>query len=900
MGKDAPPDVLAVSPVACAAVAWRAAGALRVTVVVKATFALTPDHEASLVDPAPLEREDRYQDQDPSRSLRRGSDLAPYLPGAGVVLIGHAYAPSGSPVTGLAVRLAIYGDEPLLDKTVHVYGDVPTGGSAPTPFLKMPLAYERAYGGPSVPSNPVGVGPAGTRRPNLVHPTNPHRPAGFGPIAPHWPARRRLFDAARGPDARARGEEILDLPAEVDFRAFSAAPADQLLATLGGAEWIVLDNMCAGLVRVRTRLPSAQAQARWHLVSRDGGRASPEQELELVADTLAIDTDLQTASVLWRGSFPLDRPEQLALARVVAGLALPGAPVAWPDPVAVARATGARGAPDKLAHTGTAIMSPFVRPALPFDDQDATLEAMPSPLRARPAAPAREPALTPEIAAMIAAGETPDDPLNRTGPTVPAKVGVPALPFSAAGAPAPPPSAPASAPLPARPEETAMVSMAELTKHRDERAPFAIAAAGARPAAADAPIAGAPWSGVRAGQVQAPEEHTVFFARPGPRSAEPAAPEAPPASVASPAPVFAAPPAPVAPAAPTFGAPPAPPSSAAPPAPAFAAPPAPVFAAPPAPVFAAPPAPVFAAPPASVFAAPPAPVFAAPPAPVFVAPPAPVFVAPPPPLASPPAPPPSSPAAASLEAPAAAPPPRREADPEARARAKAKLADGSSFDDADLQGADLSELDFTGRSLRRCKLGGAILRGAILKGAQLDGAQLEDADLSRARLDDAELGGADLSRAVLTGANLDGARLAEAVLEEAELGGASLVRANLDGAKLARAHGEGANLEGATLRRADLRHASFPRASFAGAALRWAQADQGDFTGARFLKADLSMASFRKARLTSAVLAHATLDGTDLRNADLERANVHATARRTAKMAGANTKGLDEKPPEAS
>ena len=539
MSPTAPLGVLALSPVACAAVVWRAAGVLRVTIVVKATFALTPDQDASLVEPTPLEREDRYQEQDRSHSLRRGNDLAPYLPGAGVVLIGHAYAPSGSPVTGLSARLAIYREAPILDKTVHVYGDASPGGGAPSPFLKMPLVYERAYGGPSVPSNPVGVDLAGTHRPNLVHPTNPHRPACFGPIASHWPARRRLFS---GLEARLRGDEILELPAELDFRAFNAAPVDQQLPALSGGEWIVLDNMRAGAARVKTRLPSARAQARWHLAAPDGGRASAEQELELVADTLAIDTDLQTASLVWRGSFALDRPELLAQVRACAGLELPGAPLAWPDPATLGRAATGRAAPDLLAHTATAVMSPFTRPALPFDDQDATLEASPSPLRARSPAP------TLEIDARIAAGEMPDDPLNRTGPTVLAKIATPALPFNASGAPrfapapAPPPSASTSVSvrMPPMRDETAMISLSELV--RAEHAPFALATPGKRAADDGVPLPGAPWSPVCAMRVEVPEEHTLVHRRPAP---EPPPRMAPPALVAPPAvaaPPVAAPP----------------------------------------------------------------------------------------------------------------------------------------------------------------------------------------------------------------------------------------------------------------------------------------------------------------------------------------------------------------------
>ncbi|WP_438025798.1 DUF2169 domain-containing protein [Sorangium sp. So ce233] len=203
-----PLDVVALNPVSCGAVLWRASGVLRVTVLVKATFAFGADGDAALRAPEPIEREDRHHDEDPSRSLRCASDAAPYLPSAGVVLTGHACAPGAALVTALAARLAIFRDAPLLDKTIHVFGDVAPGSSAPGPLQAMPLVYERARGGPGFPWNPVGVSDAGEgaqadampagvspgrARPNLVNPANPHRPAAFGPIAPHWPLRKRLF-----------------------------------------------------------------------------------------------------------------------------------------------------------------------------------------------------------------------------------------------------------------------------------------------------------------------------------------------------------------------------------------------------------------------------------------------------------------------------------------------------------------------------------------------------------------------------------------------------------------------------------------------------------------------------------------------------------------------------------
>ncbi|XXY55211.1 DUF2169 domain-containing protein [Sorangium sp. So ce269] len=186
--------------------------------------------------------------------MRAASETAPYLPGAGVVLTGRAHAPRGAPVAALSARLALFRDRPLLDKTIHVFGDVAPGSDTPGPFQTMPLVYERAQGGPSFPWNPVGLSDAsadalrpamysGRTRPNLVNPASPHRPAGFGPIAPHWPLRRRLFGSfepratrlsaqpgSPGADPAvaegAKSAQVLEIPDDFDFRArrTSAAP----------------------------------------------------------------------------------------------------------------------------------------------------------------------------------------------------------------------------------------------------------------------------------------------------------------------------------------------------------------------------------------------------------------------------------------------------------------------------------------------------------------------------------------------------------------------------------------------------------------------------------------------------------------------------------------------------
>src|SRR5262249_48066473 len=137
-----------------------------------------------------------------TRSVEAATDLAPYLPRCDVTLTGHAHAPGGCSAS--SVRLALYrGTRPLLHKTLHVYGDR-AGRSVPQPFTRMPLVYERAFGGPGIAGNPVG-----SELPNIVSPADPAKPAGFGPISRFWPARRRLLGKL---DRRVLEAPIAEIP----------------------------------------------------------------------------------------------------------------------------------------------------------------------------------------------------------------------------------------------------------------------------------------------------------------------------------------------------------------------------------------------------------------------------------------------------------------------------------------------------------------------------------------------------------------------------------------------------------------------------------------------------------------------------------------------------------------
>jgi hypothetical protein len=250
-------------------------GARHWVVVVKATFAIHPDGGTEIakkqVDPLLVPE---YRGEPGESSLLYESDLVSDKPGTDVLVHGTAYAPRERPATEVRVALKV-GDA---EKTLVVRGDRvferTVGGvavSQPSPFLKMPLVYERAYGGFDHASpdparqkifapNPVGTGvsfePASlVGRPvaNVEFETGPSKPsaaAGFGPLCSYWEPRRRY--AGTYDDAWAKKQKPL-LPLDFDDRGNMCAPIDQQVEPHArGGEVLHLTHLTpAGAMTVR-------------------------------------------------------------------------------------------------------------------------------------------------------------------------------------------------------------------------------------------------------------------------------------------------------------------------------------------------------------------------------------------------------------------------------------------------------------------------------------------------------------------------------------------------------------------------------------------------------------------------------------------------------------------------
>ncbi|AUX42846.1 hypothetical protein SOCE26_042810 [Sorangium cellulosum] len=804
-----PLSLVALAPSSCGAVLWRMQGAERLTVIVKATFALVHERRAELTAAAEqLVRSDSARDG--RGSLEQACETAPYLPGAGVLVRGHAAAPAGQTATALSVRVALFREDRwVLNKVLHVFGDSTREARSPRPFSLMPIVYERAFGGPHVDANPVGVG-SGAALPNIVDPVDPARPAGFGPIARHWAPRRRLLAQDQALDA-----PVPELDAGFDFRYFHAAPADQQIDFLRGDEWIVLQGLHPNYPWIRSCLPSARALARLHRVEPRG--EDPGQPIELVADTLTIDADHLLCSVIWRGNvavLPGETPDRL---RVVAGVEVPGRPLPW---LAAPAAPSSR-APLALAGPGSAPAAPAAE--IPGGHWSATTQQA-APLHAPPPLPF-----------VPASGQPPPRP---EPPRAPAALAGPGSVPAAPGAEIPGGHWSGTTQQVALSEGRPSLPFAQIPDRHWSTVTQMAAPLQALPSLPFAQIPEGHWS-MATQMVRPLQAPPPLPFSPGP--APPPRPE-PPAEAVPFAMPFA-----------RRGAAPPPPAGDLPPA---DEPPATTTQPP-------------ADEPPTATRPPPAPLDqTTPPAGESAA----LEEAPPALAPGPVAPADDGPPAQAAEVPAAPPEPAPEARG-LRAVLLVRLREGQPLYDLDLSGVELDGIDFSGAALDGMNLAGARLTGcnftsarlsrtnlsgADLTGARLHAADLSHADLSRATLDHAEFGAAILRNVDLTsarganasfeGASLDGADLRQARLVEASFDRASLAGINGSKADLSRSRFEGASLAGAILRAAKLKEASLPHANVDGADLR-----EADLSGANVYDVKLANAKSSGATLRNLV-----------------------------------------------
>jgi hypothetical protein len=296
-------------------------GADTLVLMVKASFDIMPDGTVTLAaDQRDIEWADVYSGEPGASSVLYESDATWGRTGTDVALLGYAYPKrSGDHQVDVGVRVG-----PLL-KTARVFGDRYWEGtratariSPPDPFEKVPLVWERSFGGVDASPddarhhakearNPVGRGfqakhsnlPLdGLRLPNvedprhlLVNPGDRPAPVGFGFVAKSWMPR---VSFAGTYDERWQRTRAPLLPDDYDRR-FTIAAADGLWAEQGlpGGEVADLVQVTpAG--RLRFTIPTVKLSASYLA-------KVPPTNLDMRLVVVCIDVVRMRLTLLWHG-----------------------------------------------------------------------------------------------------------------------------------------------------------------------------------------------------------------------------------------------------------------------------------------------------------------------------------------------------------------------------------------------------------------------------------------------------------------------------------------------------------------------------------------------------------------------------------------------------------------------
>jgi hypothetical protein len=263
-------------------------------------------------------------------SLDEDTEMVLHKPATDVIVVGHAYAPGGRPVPQVDVAWRVGNLERRLRAFgvrvwTHHRATSSVVPSAPRPLQKVPLVYERAFGGkdPAAPagrpnasaSNPVGSGFAHDPRalvdaaaPELEIPGVPLKagpfdaaPAGFGPVAPGWAPRVRFAGTY---DEAWRSRRAPLPPTDFDDRFFCSAPAaQQVTGRFSGGEPVELANMTPE-GRLATRLPRIEIRARAMFLD---GEARAVAQL----NTVRIEPDHRRIRLVWLAAMACHGREHL-------------------------------------------------------------------------------------------------------------------------------------------------------------------------------------------------------------------------------------------------------------------------------------------------------------------------------------------------------------------------------------------------------------------------------------------------------------------------------------------------------------------------------------------------------------------------------------------------------------
>jgi hypothetical protein len=289
-----------------------------------------------------------WGDDPKTSSWRLEPEATRAKPASDVVLLGSAVATKPSTTEVLVAfqvgparaALRVLGERAFFKSVGSV------GMTKPMPFERIPLRWERAFGGwdRSNPDekkherearNPIGVGfrsshgryEDGLRAPNLEDPARPFKgwgdrpaPAGVGFTSADWEPRVKHAGTY---DKKWKEERAPLLPKDFNKRFLnSAAPGLVLPGHLRGDESVVAAGV-SPTGGVSFKLPGVGPAS---VQAEHTGRA--DANIPLALDTVVLDTDAGKLFLLWRGELVVREPTALRSIRVMSGPGTPASPAA--------------------------------------------------------------------------------------------------------------------------------------------------------------------------------------------------------------------------------------------------------------------------------------------------------------------------------------------------------------------------------------------------------------------------------------------------------------------------------------------------------------------------------------------------------------------------------------------
>jgi len=252
-------------------------------------------------------------------------------PRAELLAAGACFASDGKLRQAAQVSVSAGG----LKKTLNVFGDrqwVTASGSSlgitdPKPFTRMPITWEKAFGGTDEPRNPKGLGKAPKKPdgkpvalPNVEYPGqligspgDIPPPASFLPVDVMHPDRQKKAGTY---DDAWKNDRWPYYPDDLNPEFFLSATPDQWASGyFQGGEPIEIVNMHPTRQVLTSRLP--QFKVRLFLTRKQGPKAPPEkdtfEEVALRIDTLWLFPEVARGVVVFRGVFNTERDDMADL-----------------------------------------------------------------------------------------------------------------------------------------------------------------------------------------------------------------------------------------------------------------------------------------------------------------------------------------------------------------------------------------------------------------------------------------------------------------------------------------------------------------------------------------------------------------------------------------------------------